>query len=67
MLLMHEIACYHLVIEELIHDQLTPHQRVSIKERDDDLIVKHNDQSSFEYDIYHATLNPTNEIDIPLP
>ena len=68
-----------LVVEESIQvefvkkcvdrDQIASHQSTSIKEKGDDQAIHHDDQSSSKDDAppNHATVDPVDEIDIPLP
>ena len=68
-----------LVVEESIHvefvekridrDQIASHQSTSIKEKGDDQVRHHDDQSSSKDDAppNHATVDPLDEIDSPLP
>ena len=61
---------HNLFVEEcVVRDQIASHQSTYIKEKGDDQVIHHDDKSSHEDDAppNHATENPVDEIDIPLP
>ena len=75
----HVFNKHALIVEEWIHiefvekqddrDQIASHQLMSIKEKGDDQVIEHDDQSLYEDDAppNHSAVNPVNEVGVPLP